>query len=49
MTDSQIEEANALLHDYHVAKEKESEKQVVHGQDEGSLRTPRKNEDNTQP
>jgi hypothetical protein len=31
MTDSQIEDANALLHDYHVAKENESEKEVVHG------------------
>jgi hypothetical protein len=49
MTDSQIEDANALLHDYHVAKENESEKEVVHGQDDGGLRTPRKNEDNTQP
>jgi hypothetical protein len=49
MTDSQIEDANALLHDYHVAKENESEKEVVHGQDDGGMRTPRKNGDNTQP
>jgi hypothetical protein len=49
MTDSQIEDANALLHDYHIAKENESEKEAVHGQENGGLRTPRKNEDNTQP
>jgi hypothetical protein len=47
MTDSQIDDANALFHDYLVAKENESKKEVVHGQDDGCLRTPRKNEDNT--
>lgn len=48
MTDSQIDAANEILHDYHVAKEKGTVHEMAHGEEDKGPPRSRKNADNTQ-